>query len=318
MMLVCCGAAYHLSCMSQWLSTAPKGACPACRAPLPPLPRLPPQPFPMPATSSIPSASHHLERIAAALAHHPAMEPVPFNGDMPQFLVMASMQGICAFCSNQRAADCALRACGRCCSANQRLHGVRCMRHALEHRDVVDWSDSTMSSNFSDDSTEVSFAGRPMPFVERCERHCPVFRMQDGRVPAPPAPWRPSDLDYPSGVGASSSSSGQAPAESSGGVNHFCAFCGLNTRAGGCAFRACRTCCNMRAGGQCAWHSPSYMNNQAAPPPSYNTGSSSSMQPAQAGGECRFCGNWAAVSCSQRACRRCCMASATPCERHRL
>jgi len=327
MILVCCGAAYHLSCMSQWLSTAPKGACPACRASIPQLPWLP-QPSTSTATSSMPSASHHLERIAAALAHHPAMEPHPFTGEMPQFLVMASMQGLCAFCSNQRAADCALRACGRCCAANQRLHGVHCSRHALEHRDAVDWSDGTMSSNFSDDSTEVSFAGPPMPFVgpglphrgstfltsmeERYERHG-LFRMQDGRTPAPPAPW----VDYPSGVGTSSSSSGPAPAESSGSLNHLCAICGLNTRAGGCAFRACRTCCHLRAAGPCAWHSPPYMNNQAGPPPSYGTGSSSSMQPAQTG-ECRFCGNLAAFGCSQHACRRCCMASATPCERHRL
>jgi len=148
--LVCCGAAYHMSCMSQWLSTAPRGACPACRAPLPPLPQL--HHPPSTSTASLPSASHHLERIAAALggslAQHPTMEPIPFSGDMPQFLVMASMQGLCAFCPNQRATDCALRACGRCCAANQRLHGVYCSRHALEHRDVDDWSDSTMSSNF--------------------------------------------------------------------------------------------------------------------------------------------------------------------------
>ena len=89
-LVLCCGAAFHFSCMSRWLAAAPRPLCPACRA---------------------------------------LIQPPP--GDrppVPDFRV-PSQGGTCVMCPNMRAADCALRACSRCCTAMQRLHRVWCPRH---------------------------------------------------------------------------------------------------------------------------------------------------------------------------------------------
>eukprot|EP00450_Noctiluca_scintillans_P019798 CAMPEP_0194529560 /NCGR_PEP_ID=MMETSP0253-20130528/66285_1 /TAXON_ID=2966 /ORGANISM="Noctiluca scintillans" /LENGTH=507 /DNA_ID=CAMNT_0039374707 /DNA_START=30 /DNA_END=1554 /DNA_ORIENTATION=- len=89
-LVLCCGAAFHFSCMSRWLAAAPRPLCPACRA----------------------------------LIQPPPGERPP----VPDFRV-PSQGGTCVMCPNMRAADCALRACSRCCTAMQRLHRVWCPRH---------------------------------------------------------------------------------------------------------------------------------------------------------------------------------------------
>jgi len=40
-------------------------------------------------------------------------------------------EAICTFCPNQRALNCTLDACARCCTSTQRRYGLRCIRHPV-------------------------------------------------------------------------------------------------------------------------------------------------------------------------------------------
>jgi len=102
MTVLCCGAVYHLGCLTTWLASACDPACPACRQPISAPPLQPPRPS---LFVGVPTGG----------------TPIP-GLDGPRR---------CAFCANMRATDCLLRACALCCMENQRTYGVRCLRHSI-------------------------------------------------------------------------------------------------------------------------------------------------------------------------------------------
>jgi len=323
MLLVCCGAAFHLSCITRWLSTAPEPACPACRSPLPPLPVLEPAPARGP-------QSPPMGFMAAVVT----LDPRASGSDLPLHLALASAPGLCAFCSNMRAADCSLRACARCCGANQRLYGVSCPRHVPDLRGAQ-WSDSTTSSDFGDESSVLSSRSSGASLLEdalddgcddrcafcnnrraaecalgacrscclnrpeRCERHCPVMVPPQLQEPRGSLAW---ELE----AGASFPPHNEL----------LCAFCS-NQRPAACTLRACRSCCLHRVG-PCEWHATvAAARGRARAIEGQSTGTSQASAMGLSSDECRFCANQSAAGCSQQACRRCCIASLLPCDRHR-
>lgn len=341
MMLMCCGAAFHLSCMTRWMHSAPEPACPACRATLPPLPE-PPAPDPVQLLANETEAIPQLGTVVAVLSMYQRV----FGGEVLPQPATTSAQGLCAFCTNMRATDCALRACAPCCRANCRLYGVHCPRHVSDDvQESAQWNDETTTSEISDENSMLSYeslndhglegggGGGRCAFCnnsraancalgacrscclnrpERCDRHCPVLVVPPSQGdPAQPPPVETLDPSF--------GSYGQP----------FCAFCN-NRRATECYLNACRQCCLHRVG-PCEWHALGGGRRRPAGGPAAGlAASSSSGAPERGAGraaedasrwhavqECRYCANTCAVGCYQAACRRCCIASGLPCDRHR-
>mmetsp|Transcript_75370 Transcript_75370/g.189610 ORF Transcript_75370/g.189610 Transcript_75370/m.189610 type:complete len:205 (+) Transcript_75370:93-707(+) len=195
------------------------------------------------------------------------MPPLPRLGVVAATLPTADMwniaddfrsMGRCAFCTNMRATDCALRACALCCVGNQGLYGIRCLRHVPDL--LEEWSESTASAGLSEESTLLSsdvFGGSMLGEV-----------LLDDR----------------------------------------CAFCN-NRRAADCIFSACRSCCLARPE-RCERHMP-----QVRPSPPVSMAAVFERS-ARTGEDCQFCANQRAAGCAQNACRRCCLATMMPCDRH--
>jgi len=305
MQALCCGASYHIACMTRWLGSAPEPLCPACRASFPPLP----------ATSLARSSSVELLEatvnevaIATDLTSQWArlgrslIEAV-FDDNYGRTGV--NLREVCAFCTNLRATSCSFGACAVCCGANQRLTGMRCPRH-IEVALEANSSDNASSSEGPDGGVT---AGVTAGVTEDGP-----LRGSSLRTRSIPLPQR--DVLRP-GISPSSGSSelllhAQEPNADLTVEDDRCAFCNRK-RAVDCALGACRSCCLLRPE-SCSRHWPT-PSGPAGRRQEERRNEGQAEATASGTSMCAFCTNRRSPGCRYNACRLCCVAMG-PCNWH--
>jgi hypothetical protein len=318
MMVLCCGAAYHHACLSRWLQTAPNAVCPTCRSVIPA-----PQVQQVSGTRAEREPRVEWMALPFELLGHELLRPARAERQMERAGAVAEIPvagarqheaALCAFCPNQRAVNCSLHACARCCSANQMLYGIRCVRHTTPVEDFpeIEWrpssteslslrSDSTFFMEYMTDSesedgvavesnrctfcpnrranTCVNLACRSccLSRLEPCARHSPT-----NNAPRP--------RDIPTGLSVSAGSREQRRAR---WLQRDIVPMQQETPA--------RLITRLNAAPL-----------SGSRPPNQNLASAF-----QRPGQCLFCPNRGAQNCPFHACRTCCIINGGPCLIHR-
>lgn len=252
MTVLCCGAIFHMSCVSRWLMTAHDPSCPACRAHMP-----------------VASARHASPRIPWDINSMRLLGGFDPQRQLRQDLEdwirdgsdasehSSSLDSLfhdsgdrCAFCDNTRAVGCVLNACRRCCMARPE----RCERHCpsaqpalMESRppplpgnwDPLRFVDASLAAANASDPGRVG----PCAFCSTNQRarHCELGACRSCclRRSGGACMWHAIGNGLVGVVGGSV----PPPPQPFQLVHEICGMCGRNRRATSCPHNACRQCC---------------------------------------------------------------------------